>query len=100
VILRQRALQTWALQVRPGQGHDQMDYIFLVDGPRRASGFPDGEVQIFADYRLRVAAAVQARREVLAEPNRPFDPETLEEVISRKRDEIKRRRRDNRCPGR
>jgi hypothetical protein len=37
-------------------------------------GYPDGEVQVFANYRQRVSAARAARREVLADPATPAEP--------------------------
>ena len=54
--------------------------------------FRNGEVQIFADYMDRVAAAVEARNELLTNPNQAVISETVQEVISRRRDQIKARR--------
>jgi hypothetical protein len=96
-ILRQRARQVHGMHVR-GNPFWSMDYRYLVEHPLHWEGPPDGEVQIFADYRQRLSAAVQARKEVLARPDRPSDPETLEEVISRRRDTIRRARQRSRGP--
>jgi hypothetical protein len=91
-VLRWQALVLHGLRVRRGSYLDEMSYHFLAEGSSRHS-CADGEVQIFADYRDRVAAAVQARREILPRPNqRPNQPvlsETVQEVISRRRDRIK-----------
>jgi hypothetical protein len=70
-----------------------MDYHFLAECSSRASWCGDGEVEIFADYMDRVAAAAEARRQLLPEPNRAVVSETMQEVISRRRDQIKARRR-------
>ncbi|MEX5635559.1 hypothetical protein [Parafrankia sp. FMc2] len=50
-----------------------MDYTALT--------WPLGEVQIFADYRHRVRAAVAARGEVLAEHSEPTPPDELNPKI-------------------
>ncbi|HET9967324.1 MAG TPA: hypothetical protein VFQ68_03745 [Streptosporangiaceae bacterium] len=54
------ALREWAVQVYRLGGHTWkgMDYTEF--------GWPDGEVQVFTDYRRRVSAVRVARREVLA----------------------------------
>jgi hypothetical protein len=75
-----------------------MNYHFLAEMSSRDSWCGDGEVQIFADYRERVSAAAQARQEILARPNQPVLSETLQKLIFRRRDQIKRRKR--RCRNR
>jgi hypothetical protein len=69
-----------------------MDYHFLARESSRVSAYGDGEVQIFADFRERVQAATLARRELFPEPGRPILSETVQELISRRRDQIKARR--------
>ena len=87
-ILRMRALTI--AQLDPS-AHG-MDYYFLADG-RSSYRWPDGEVQVFSDYRERRDAAEQARRTVLA-PGQQFDtPEKLYEVIAMKRDDLLAKRR-------
>jgi hypothetical protein len=84
-ILRQQAFVIHSLDPCP------MDYHFLaLLGP---GGGADGEVQVFADYRERLAAATVARREVLACPDHPTDPDALVKFISRRGDVIRDRRR-------
>ncbi len=94
-VVRQQALRVHGLRVGTGGSAQEMDYHFLAEESSRDS-WADGEVQIFADYGDRVAAATEARRELLAHPNRPVLCETVQEVISRRRDRIKARRRANR----
>ncbi len=69
-----------------------MDYHFLARETSEDSWLGDGEVQIFADYTERVAAAIEARRELVANPNQPITSEALQETVSRRRDRIKARR--------
>lgn len=96
-ILRQQALTVCGLQVREGRDPREMDYHFLAHQcPRGRSSYADGEVQIFADYRDRVAAACEARRELLANPRQPVLSETVQEAISRRRDQFKVKRRADR----
>lgn len=95
-ILRQQALMIHSLLVRNGSG-STMDYHFLAQSSSRHSPYADGEVQIFADYMDRVAAAAQARLELVANPRQPVLSETVQEAISRKRDQIKGRRRRKRA---
>lgn len=92
VILRQQALRIHRLKVKKGNEFREMDYHFLAEESCRDSWFGDGEVQIFADYMERVAAAVEARNELLANPNQAIISETVQEAISRWRDRIKARR--------
>jgi hypothetical protein len=87
-VLRMQALLVGALQVGRDAGVDGMDYHFLAERTARHAR-ADGEVQVFADYRDRVAAAVSARRELVANPKVPVLSETLQEEISRRRDRIK-----------
>lgn len=94
-ILRQQALMVHSLRVRKGDTIGGMDYHFLARANSRQ--YADGEVQIFADYVDRVAAATQARLELVANPRQPVLSETVQEVISRKRDQIKARRRCRRA---
>jgi hypothetical protein len=89
-VLRQQALRIHALRVR--KGFSDMDYHFLTRESSKGSWCGDGEVQIFADYVDRVSAAIEARRELLAKPNEVVLSETVQEEISRRRDEIKVRR--------
>jgi hypothetical protein len=91
-ILRQQALALLALRVRRGSDARNMDYHFLARSSSQASWWGDGEVQIFGDYMERVAAATEARQELLANPRRPVLSETLQEDISRRRDQIKVKR--------
>jgi hypothetical protein len=91
-ILRQQALRIHGLKVRKGRHGTDMDYHFLAESSSQHSWWGDGEVQIFADYMDRVAAAALARRELVANPNQPILSETLQEVVSRRRDQIKARR--------
>jgi hypothetical protein len=90
-ILRLQALRVHSLRV----GRNEMDYHDLAEKTSRDS-WADGEVQIFLDYRDRVAAATEARHELLAYPNQPVISETVQETISRRRDRIKARRVANR----
>ena len=81
------ALRAWAVVVhglgeRAARG---MDYTEL--------GWPDGEVQVFTDYRRRVSAARVARREVLAALDRPQAPADLECLIWERGAMVRRRRR-------
>jgi hypothetical protein len=94
-VLRYQALAVHSLRVKAGNYATEMNYHFLAERTSAVSWCGDGEVQIFADYRDRVAAATQARTELLPRPNQPVLSETLQELISRRRDQIKRRR--SRC---
>jgi hypothetical protein len=87
-ILRLQALRIHGLNVQKASRGSAMDYHFLAECTSRDS-WCDGEVQIFADYMDRVAAAVQAREELLANPRQPVLSETVQEDISRRRDQIK-----------
>jgi hypothetical protein len=91
LVLRQQAAFVARMRTASA-GYSQMDYHYLADGPS-AVNYADGEVQIFHDYRERVSAAGVARREVLAQPDAPVDPDDLETAISRRRDAVLRRRR-------
>jgi hypothetical protein len=88
LVLRLQALILQGLRVRMGSYLTEMSYHFLAEESSRRS-WADGEVQIFADYQERVAAAMQARQELLPQPNQPVISETLQEDISRRRDQIK-----------
>jgi len=68
-----------------------MDYHFLAEHSS-SEAWCDGEVQIFADYLDRVAAAEQAREELLPNPKEPILSEEMQVVVSRRRDQIKARR--------
>lgn len=57
-----------------------MDYHFLAYGTH-----PDGEVQVFEDYRERLSASVVARRCVLERLDRQLPPDELEDRISMER---------------
>jgi hypothetical protein len=95
-ILRYQALRIHSLHVSEGDYLREMDYHFLAQTSSKQSWYGDGEVQIFADYHDRVAAAVQARQQLIPYPQQPVLSETLQELISRKRDQIKMRRKRNR----
>jgi hypothetical protein len=47
----------------------------------REVDYPNGEVQIFRDYRRRVSAARVARREVLADLSVALPPNSLNPLI-------------------
>jgi len=95
-ILREQALMIHRLRVRKGHLTTEMDYHFLAYSSNKGSWYGDGEVQIFADYMDRVASANEARQELVANPKQPILSETIQEVISRRRDQIKARRRRRR----
>jgi hypothetical protein len=92
-ILRWQALQIHNMWVKDGNYATEMDCHFLAEASSKESYYGDGEVQIFADYRQRVAAAAQARREILPGANVAGVSETLQETISWRRDETRRLRR-------
>jgi hypothetical protein len=92
-ILRQQALIVYGLRVWRNSGTRNMDYHFLARESSHESWCGDGEVQIFADYMERVAAATEARRELMPNPHQPILSETVQENVSRRRDEIKAIRR-------
>jgi hypothetical protein len=94
-ILRRQALRIHGLHVSQGDPVYGMDYHFLAESSSKDSWYGDGEVQIFADYQERVAAATIARNELLANPNQPVLCESMQEFISQRRDQIKARRRVN-----
>jgi hypothetical protein len=64
-----------------------MDYVYLGDD----FGWADGELQVFRDYRRRVSAAAEARREVLASIPRQLPPSTTEPLIWERAAAIRRR---------
>ena len=72
------------------------DGLPLLGGRVGAAAWCDGEVQIFEDYHDRVAAADEARRQLLPNPNQPVLSEVVQEAISRRRDQIQRRKICNR----
>lgn len=55
--------------------------------------WPNGEVQVFRDYRNRVSAARVARREVLSELARPLPPNSLNPLIWQRATQVRHRRR-------
>jgi hypothetical protein len=81
-VLRDWAVAVYWLGEPP---HSPMDYTHL------GWGWPDGEVQIFADYRQGVSAARVARREVLAELPHPVPPADLQPLIWQRADEVRLR---------
>ena len=81
-ILRHRALTI--AQMDPGSYG--MDYYYLAD--RNCFRWPDGEVQIFNDYKERRSAASEARKQVLAEKRSFSDPDSLYAVVAERRDRI------------
>jgi hypothetical protein len=91
-LLRQQALRINSLRVAKGKQTNEMDYHYLALSSGNQGGYADGEVQIFVDYMDRVAAADEARRLILRNPNQAVLCETMQETISRRRDQIKNRR--------
>ncbi|QDS99228.1 hypothetical protein [Adhaeretor mobilis] len=89
-ILRLRA-QTIAQMDPASYG---MVYYYMAD--RNCYRWPDGEVQIFSDYKERRLAASEARRQVLAEKHSFSDPDSLYAVVAARRDGILTRRRSAR----
>jgi hypothetical protein len=82
-VLKEHATFVYRLGDHPYEG---MDYTEL--------DWPNGEVQVFRDYRRRVSAARIARREVLTElprDDRRPDPATLNPLIWRRTDEVRQR---------
>jgi hypothetical protein len=55
--------------------------------------WPNGEVQVFRDYRRRVSAARVARREVLADLPNPPARETLNPMIWQRGADVRHQRR-------
>ncbi|WP_432971607.1 hypothetical protein [Dactylosporangium sp. CA-233914] len=55
--------------------------------------WPNGEIQVFRDYRRRVSAAGTARREVLAERPGPLSPAGLNPLIWDRGTDVRDRRR-------
>jgi hypothetical protein len=99
LVLRQQALRIHNLRVRKGTIARETDYHFLAESSSNHSWCGDGEVQIFADYMNRVAAASEARLELVPNPRQPVISETVQEAISRRRDQIKNHRNPkSRCP--
>jgi hypothetical protein len=91
-VLRLQAMRVHGLHVRQGDPTAEMDYHYLAESSVAGSWGADGEVQVFADYVDRVAAATQARRELLADAGPSFTSEPDQEAVSRRRDQIKARR--------
>jgi hypothetical protein len=86
-------LRDWAVAVyQRGEycSPEGMDYLYLGDGSR----WMDGELQIFRDYRRRVSAATQARREVLATIPRQLPPSNVEPLIWQRAAAIRRGNRN------
>ena len=86
-------LRQWAVAVyQRGEycSPEGMDHLFLGDG----SCWADGEVQIFRDYRRRVSAAAQARREILATIPPQLPPSNVEPLIWERGASIRRRNRN------
>ncbi len=79
VVLRNRAVDVHQLHTANYPDNADMDYRFLAD--RGEFHSPDGEVQIFNDYSLRLKEAAIARQKVLASPDRPPHPGGLSETI-------------------
>jgi hypothetical protein len=94
-VLRCQALRIYGLRVGGRGVTAGMDYHYLADGSG-AAAWCDGEVQIFADYHDRVAAADEARRQLLPNPKQPVLSEAVQEAISRQRDLIQRHKLRNR----
>ena len=81
-ILRSQAIRIYHLRVGGRGVTAGMDYHYLADGSG-AAAWCDGEVQIFADYHDRVAAADEARHQLLPNPKQPVLSEAVQEAISR-----------------
>lgn len=64
-----------------------MDYHFLAYGTH-----PDGEVQVFDDYRERLSASAVARQRVLDRLDRRVPPGELEDLVSAERHHFRRNR--------
>jgi len=79
-VLREWAVQVYRLGEHTWKG---MDYTEL--------GWPDGEVQVFTDYRRRVSATRVARREVLAALPGPLAGSDLDPLIWARAAEIRAR---------
>jgi hypothetical protein len=79
-VLREWAVQVYRLGAHTWKG---MDYTEL--------GWPDGEVQVFTDYRRRVSATRVARREVLAALPGPLAESDLDPLIWARAAEIRAR---------
>jgi hypothetical protein len=84
-------LRDWAVAVyQLGEpSYSPMDYTYFG----RSGWWPDGEVQIFDDYRQGVSAARVARREVLAELPHPVPPADLQPLIWQRAAEVRLRAR-------
>ncbi len=85
------ALREWATdayQTGKPRSPGGMDYVFLSDD---GSCRPEGELQVFNDYRRRVSAAVAARREILASLPRQFPASSAEPLIWARAATIRRR---------
>jgi hypothetical protein len=91
-ILRRQALAIQPMKVFRRSATTEMDYTYLASGSGVGCWHPDGEVQIFIDYVDRVQAAVEARQELLPNPNQPVTDHETVLAISRRRDQIKARR--------
>lgn len=89
-ILRLRALTI--AQMDPA--NFGMDYYYIAD--RNCYRWPDGEIQIFSDYKERRLAAAEARRQVLSEKRSYSDPDSLYGVVAERRESILARRRSAR----
>jgi hypothetical protein len=85
-VLRDWAVAVYGLGEPP---HSPMDLTYFG----RSSWRPDGEVQIFDDYRQGVSAARVARREVLAELPHPVSPADLQPLIWQRAAEVRLRAR-------
>jgi hypothetical protein len=79
-------LKDWAATVYPlGEyTYRGMDYTEL--------GWPDGEVQVFTDFRRRVSAARVARREILADLPAPLPSAELEPLVWERGTAVRQRR--------
>lgn len=98
-ILKIQAACLHNLWVKEGNMVNAMNYHFLAECRGSKWRWPDGEVQIFCDYRERVASAIEAREQMIPNPKQPVLDESLQYRISRSRDAIKRRRKWNRKSG-
>ena len=79
-VLKQYATYVYALG---DHAHDGMDYVVL--------DWPNGEVQVFRDYRRRVSAARVARGEILAELDAPVPRDVLNPLIWQRGTLVRRR---------
>ncbi|MBK9035850.1 MAG: hypothetical protein IPL61_32145 [Myxococcales bacterium] len=92
-------LREAAVDVYRQRGCADMTYVPLAEGDRR-QWQPAGEVQVFGRFDDEVAAAVVARREVVAAPARPLSDQAVRHAVWARRDDVIARRRAARARAR